>query len=423
MRYTNSFWKMTVIACLIFAISFASMADLAVLFYPRPAQAQLSTILSALGGEDSLDTGCSMGGIAGDCVPILLQSDPKRGTNNNIKNILTSILYGATIAFGKWMQHSIDSRLGIRDYYGYNRSLKDVIYKYRILFETYLDPDTRRLADIAFETVLRGQVDYNQVKVILNTRSTNVFSEVRNPIVPSNPDFYTNLALSGQWGASPYDQYHIVNDQAFANQSESAASAAQEVSQSQGYKSSRTKADLAALTAPKNQAFYSDALKITPSTGQIVTPGFVAAKALQISMQKLMEHYKLTTNTTAAVASEIALDLFFSLPIGQIFKKDTAAVGNTTQSDTFYKNGAITDTGSALNMPPPAAPLPNCNIDSDGDGANDSIVDSATGMPTTNCTPTPTSGIPNCDTGTGGTCTTHSSGAACISVPDPLLCP
>ena len=401
---------------------------------------------------DKPEMDCGLAGIGpglfGSCVPIQVAADPNRGWRNVLKNIATGVLYGFSTSMGQWMAQEINNKLKIRDYYGYNRSLKDMVYRYRIIFGKYLDPQTRMLADITYDSVTRGGANYNQISNILWAQSRNNFNTTRYPLDPANPNFYSNLALAGQWGSSPYDMYHIASDQAFTNRSEAAESAAAEIAAGEGYKSTRDTTFLNNVSAPKTPPFYGAGSPITPTSGMIQTPGAYAAKAVQVAIQRLLNRDYLNTNVTTAASTEVATWVFFRMLNGGLFGGQTATPGNVTAGETFYQNpdartntsdsGTNPDanpmppcdmstgnpmildahttgvacnpvylrscdinpvngmfTGSSVDpgcTPAPAAggalpPLPACTIDSDGDGTLDSYIDPATGAQSAACNP------------------------------------
>ncbi|MCL5436105.1 MAG: hypothetical protein M1275_03425 [Patescibacteria group bacterium] len=337
------------------------------------------------GEGDKMELDCGVNGIGpglfGSCVPIQVAADPNRGTRNVLKNIFTATLYGAGIAMGKWIGSQLNKKLQITDYYGYNRSLSDVVFRYRILFDKYLDPTDRKLVDMGYDEVFRGGMNYSRVYVDLSTITTqqpavkNLPKVNATPLGSSNsaafqdPGIYPQLALLGAQ-ETPETLYFKYQGAAIATKNQAQSSAASEIANSEGYKSSRNKDDLAALAqlstnpALRTSDFYKTGKVTYPgsggatvnftlgdTSGQIRSPGGYVAKVVQVSVQRLLNRDYLTNNVLYAAITEGSAWAFFRLFSGGIFGSNTAALGQTPNSgnlgETTYKNAnALTDTNA-----------------------------------------------------------------------------
>ncbi|MBI4054293.1 MAG: hypothetical protein HY397_03115 [Candidatus Doudnabacteria bacterium] len=387
MKVFNSNTTKLLTIILITAFVFESSAGLYLLFEPKPAEALL--IGGSLGGAaegDVLEMNCGgLGGaiITGLCVPTQIEADIMRGFRNVKKNFWTILLYALSGALGQWLTGLINNKLKIRDYYGYNRSLKDILYRYRILFENYLDPTTRELVDIAYDSVARGGISYSRVgrAVEQYAKDTLGFPLPTKtprggtaPIFFQDMEFFAKGALSGQENTQAADWYFNFQEQGMALQSQANQASAQEVSNAEGYKSTRLKADLDKL-APgiRTPPFYQGSI-INPRVGLIQAPGSYGARVVQVTVQRLLNKDYLPTSVIEAMVLEAAQWGFFRLFSGGLFGSGSQAVGgqnqglgNPTSGEEFYKDPTSrTDTGDGAcggnTVPDPANPgrcIPN----------------------------------------------------------------
>lgn len=378
------FTKKLTIAIILASFLLAPFANIPFFSPPKTAKAldgvQNGQLISPGAPEgDKQEWDCGTNGYGpgrfGSCVPIEVTADPNRGSRNTLKNILTAVLYGGGAAMGQWIAKKINDSLKIRDYYGYDRSVKDQVYRYRILFEKYLDPTTRRLVDISYDSVARGGVDYNRVSADVNAiaRANLGFTPPSNSQTPrsgataqqnqaffDDPNFYQKLAMLGAPNTRPTDIYFNLQSQALDLQSEASRASALELGTSEGYKSTRSQSDLNLLKPQQNRpdSFYNNTGKaINELTGQIRTPGGYAAKAVQVAIQRLLNRDYLSTNVTYAAITEGAAWGFFKILNGGLFGGGTAAIGGSSpassnpaagKAETFYKDpNAVTGTDPA----------------------------------------------------------------------------
>lgn len=395
--------KKTLIVFLLVAMSFTPLASFR--FIPLTPQAQAFKI-NAEG--DNTEWDCGLNGIGpglfGSCVPIQVAADPNRGVRNVLKNIFTAVLYGAGVAFGQWLGSAINKKFQITDYFGYNMSVRDVAYRYRILFDKYLDPIDRKLVDIGYDVAFRGGPNFNVLYPNLQQLSQVVMQQgglrlpslnpgplgaTQNLAAFQDPSIYARLALLGAQ-ETPESLYFNYLGASVATQAQAQHAADLETLVSDGYKSSRDRAELDTLakyaTNPNARSpdFYANRPgvgQILLTTGQIRSPGAYVAKVVQVAVQRSLNRNYLNTNVLYAAIAEGSAFAFFRLFSGGIFGHGTAALGQTRQSgslgETTYVNpNAITNTGDEAG-PSGGGGGGNAQCADGADNDGDGFIDSA----------------------------------------------
>ncbi|PIR97251.1 MAG: hypothetical protein COT91_02450 [Candidatus Doudnabacteria bacterium CG10_big_fil_rev_8_21_14_0_10_41_10] len=353
--------KKIVIVAVIVAVASVQLFGISGFFSAKSASAYN---LKAEG--DAPEWNCGTGGVGpgvlGSCVPIEVDADINRGIRNMLKNIFTGILYGTSTALGNWLTQQINRKLRIRDYYGYNKSVANTIYRTRAIFESTLSPDGRYATDYFYDRVLKGGPDYNEIKSYLDnpalaTRQA-LLGNASGEADSSDPNFYLQLALSGSYGTQPEDWYQIYGDRALQVRSEANNASALEILGSEGYKATREKTDIDTLAQFRTPDFWKDSSApnsaSSPKFGQIQGGGTAAAKAIQVAMQRVLNRDYLNTSVITAASAELSAWALFRTLNGGIFGGSTLAIGNKILGDILYRDpNAHEDTSGEEEGGPP----------------------------------------------------------------------
>ncbi|OGE80882.1 MAG: hypothetical protein A2826_00755 [Candidatus Doudnabacteria bacterium RIFCSPHIGHO2_01_FULL_43_23] len=277
-------------------------------------------------------------GKGGECVPIKVDADPYRFQREHAKAFRTFWLIRLSKTIQTLVAKAIDSTFKIQDYLGYVGLVSDYIYFNRFLFEKLNIPEDRLLTSITFYKQYSGNgpnfrdaVEGSTFGSFLRNKSIQTAGFNPDAVDPADPEYYLKIAQAGSYLSSPYDWYHNYQDKAFMGRSEAKSAATLEVSNSEGYKNSRSKSDLDAFLKTKDLGYF----KVGKQTIPIMTPGGYAAKAIEGTLNNILglKQPFNETNVTAAFVEGIINGIIN----GDIFRNGAFVPGDVYRTPPIKK--------------------------------------------------------------------------------------